>query len=159
MHKEFRRGAAFNYDFAIVRLSRDADFAHDWIRPACLPSISDLARDYSNTTATVSGWGVTSSETRRQSTSLQAIKVNISQSPKWLISFYVDQQYFTNPDKRKSKCSYVLGEGASPRAVRRPLQQEGRDNKHALCKVTDFPAFTKRPLAYFSLVIVMEHAL
>ena len=95
MHKEFRRGAAFNYDFAIVRLSRDADFAHDWIRPACLPSMSDLARDYSNTTATVSGWGVTSSETRRQSTSLQAIKVNISQSPKWLISLYVDQLCFT----------------------------------------------------------------
>ena len=88
MHKEFRRGAAFNYDFAIVRLSRDADFSNDWIRPACLPSISDLARDYSNTTATVSGWGVTSSETRRQSTSLQAIKVNSSQSLNSLISFF-----------------------------------------------------------------------
>ena len=98
MHKEFRRGAAFNYDFAIVRLSRDADFSNDWIRPACLPSISDMARDYSNTTATVSGWGVTSSETRRQSTSLQAIKVNISQSTNWMISFYISP---SSPDIRK----------------------------------------------------------
>ena len=77
MHKQFRRGAAFNYDFAIVRLSRDVDFANDWIRPACLPSARDEGRDYTNATATVSGWGVTSSETRRQSSTLQAIKVNV----------------------------------------------------------------------------------
>ena len=77
LHKQFRHGAAFNYDFAIVRLSRDVDFANDWIRPACLPSTRDQGRDYTNTTATVSGWGVTSSETRRQSSTLQAIKVNV----------------------------------------------------------------------------------
>ena len=77
LHEQFRRGAAFNFDFAIVRLSRDVDFANDWIRPACLPSMGDADRDYSNATATVSGWGVTSSETRRQSSTLQAIKVNV----------------------------------------------------------------------------------
>jgi hypothetical protein len=75
LHPQFRQGALFNYDYAIIKLNRPIDFQrYDWIRPVCLPQGS---RDYVNSTGTVSGWGVTDPDTKRQSTVLQSIEVDI----------------------------------------------------------------------------------
>jgi len=75
LHPKFRQGALFNFDFAIIKLNRPIDFEqYDWIRPACLPNDN---RDYVNQIATVSGWGVTDPDTRRQSTVLQSVEVDI----------------------------------------------------------------------------------
>jgi len=78
LHPKFRQGALFNFDFAIIKLSRPVDFqAADWVRPACLPSVWQAGRDYTGVQATVSGWGVTDSDTRKQAHILQAVKVEI----------------------------------------------------------------------------------
>jgi hypothetical protein len=38
LHPQFRQGALFNYDFAVVQLARHVDFLRmPGIRPACLP--------------------------------------------------------------------------------------------------------------------------
>lgn len=73
LHPQFREGALFNYDYAIVKLNRNIDFRrYDWIRPVCLPSGYN---DYVDYNATVSGWGVVDAKTKQQATSLQAVDV------------------------------------------------------------------------------------
>jgi len=49
-----------DYDFSLIKLTTAVDFAaHPDIRPVCLPP--DTTNDYSGVTATVTGWGTTSS--------------------------------------------------------------------------------------------------
>lgn len=75
LHPKFRQGALFNFDYAIIKLNRPIDFKrYDWIRPVCLPQGNS---DYVNHTGTVSGWGVVDADTKRQSTVLQSVDVNI----------------------------------------------------------------------------------
>jgi len=76
LHPKFRKGALYNYDFAILKLERPIDFsAYDWIRPACLPDRED--NYYENLTAKVSGWGWTNPDFSSQSQRLQEVGVKI----------------------------------------------------------------------------------
>ena len=77
LHPQFRQGALFNNDFAILRLERPLEFdKYDWIRPVCLADHvpGDLLRS-----GVVSGWGWTSWSTTgaSQSPRLQSVKVDI----------------------------------------------------------------------------------
>ena len=50
-----------DFDFSMIKLKTAVDFdAHPDIRPACLPP-KGFSGDYSGVTATVTGWGTTSS--------------------------------------------------------------------------------------------------
>ena len=75
-HPKFRRGAYFNYDFAIIKLERPIDFQqYDWLRPACLPNTEQNFLD--DQTARVTGWGWTDAEISSQSKVLQSVDVDI----------------------------------------------------------------------------------
>lgn len=78
LHPQFRQGALFNNDFAILKLDRHIDFAaHDWIRPACLPAAAGGAAQWAGLAATVTGWGWTSAKVSSQATRLQQVEVTI----------------------------------------------------------------------------------
>jgi len=75
LHPRFREGAQFNFDYAVVKLSRPVDFERvSWIRPACLPEVNDSLTGESGL---ISGWGLTSWSSRLQAATLQAVNVNI----------------------------------------------------------------------------------
>ena len=51
----------FDYDFSMIKLSTEVDWAaHPRIRPVCIPT-EDSGVDFAGATATVTGWGTTSS--------------------------------------------------------------------------------------------------
>ena len=59
-----------DYDFSLIKLTTAVDFAaHPDIRPVCLPT--DTSNDYSGVTATVTGWGTTSSGGSQSKTLLE----------------------------------------------------------------------------------------
>jgi len=120
LHPKFRQGALFNYDYAIIKLNRPVDFErYDWIRPACLPQGN---RDYVNTTGTVSGWGVIDPDTKRQSTVLQSVEVDIM-SVKDCIKSYNTKDITSNMIcARAPGADACYGDSGGPLTV----QQSGR---------------------------------
>ncbi|XP_023323582.1 transmembrane protease serine 9 [Eurytemora carolleeae] len=76
LHPEFRQGALFNFDFAIIQLNRPVDFkSYGWIRPVCLPEPDQPVNPGSR--GLVSGWGVTDFSIKTQSTTLQMVYLDI----------------------------------------------------------------------------------
>ena len=63
-----------DYDFAMLKFATAVDFAsYPHIRPACLPS--DDSNTYAGETATVTGWGTTSSGGSVSSSLREAFKI------------------------------------------------------------------------------------
>ena len=120
LHPKFRQGALFNYDYAIIKLNRPVDFQrYDWIRPACLPQGN---RDYVNHTARVSGWGVIDPDTKKQSTVLQSIEVDIM-SNKECVKGYNSKDITSNMIcARAPGADACYGDSGGPLTV----QEEGR---------------------------------
>ncbi len=53
IHPDYKKGAPFNNDFAIIKLATPVKFSYR-VSPICLPSPS---ANYDNRVATVTGWG------------------------------------------------------------------------------------------------------
>lgn len=94
MHPNFRQGAYFNYDFAILKLEYPIDFAqYSWVRPACLPSVGrDMHQDQ---VGTVTGWGWTNPDHSSQSKVLQSVSVDIM-SHDQCVDHYSDNEITDN---------------------------------------------------------------
>ena len=76
-HPEFHPRTLDN-DFAILRLSEAVAFTNE-VRPACLPA--DLSATYAGALATVTGWGLLSSE-GNQPNVLQEVDVTVTTNTK-----------------------------------------------------------------------------
>ena len=78
VHPRFEERAPFDFDFALIKLSKQVDFANQYlIRPVCLPSSLD-EDNLEGLIGTASGWGVVNPDSpSQQANQLQKVNVKI----------------------------------------------------------------------------------
>ncbi|XP_061379600.1 serine protease snake-like isoform X1 [Danaus plexippus] len=148
VHPQYKSPSRYN-DIALVKLDKDIIFMSN-VQPACLWSSSDSSM--LGSTATLTGWGVIETATRKTSPILQAAVVDVIDDElcNKLLQRSCSRQWCGVRDqicagKLEGGVDACQGDSGGPLQVKIPLPPSGEGSMHYVIGVTSFGIGCARP--------------